>query len=103
MAPYEKADILSQELILDENNNANDRKTKAIDHEKSNKYPFKWTPISKEERMARREVYFSHGPWCVSPKASMLDLVRSTPGNVLMPRRFMDIAEDIYNFEVNSF
>ena len=50
--------------------------------------------------MSRREIYYSHGPWCVSPKASMLDLIYSTPGNVLMPRAFADIAEDIYNFEV---
>ncbi len=65
-------------------------------------YPFQWTPISKEERMQRRQVYFEHGPWCVSPKASMLDLISSTPGNVLMPRSFMEIAEEIYNFQVRQ-
>ena len=31
-------------------------------------YPFLWTPLSKEEKMKRREVYFANGPWCVSPK-----------------------------------
>ncbi len=50
--------------------------------------------------MSRREIYYSHGPWCVSPKASMLDLVYSTPGNVLMPRAFAGIAKDIYDFQV---
>jgi hypothetical protein len=63
-------------------------------------YPFVWTPLSKEEKMKRREVYFANGPWCVSPKASMLDLVRSSPGNVLMPRQFTAIAEKIYNFKL---
>ena len=65
-------------------------------------YPFLWTPLSKEEKMKRREVYFANGPWCVSPKASMLDLVRSSPGNVLMPRQFTKIAEAIYNFKLRS-
>ena len=50
--------------------------------------------------MKRREIYYKHGPWCVSPKASMLDLIVSTPGKVLMPRSFMAMAETIYNFEV---
>ena len=63
-------------------------------------YPFLWTPLTKEEKMKRREVYFANGPWCVSPKASMLDLVRSSPGNVLMPRQFTKIAEAIYNFKL---
>ena len=63
-------------------------------------YPFEWTPLTKEEKMKRREVYFANGPWCVSPKASMLDLVRSSPGNVLMPRQFTKIAEAIYNFKL---
>ena len=31
-------------------------------------YPFLWTPLTKEEKMKRREVYFANGPWCVSPK-----------------------------------
>ena len=63
-------------------------------------YPFEWIPLSKEEKMKRREVYFAQGPWCVSPKASMLDLIRSSPGRVLMPRIFNEIAEEIYNFQV---
>ena len=50
--------------------------------------------------MKRREIYFANGPWCVSPKASMLDLVRSSPGNILMPRQFTEIAEKIYNFKL---
>ena len=34
------------------------------------------------------------------PQASMLDLVRSAPGGVLMPRQFTNMAEAIYNFEL---
>ena len=56
--------------------------------------------LLQAEKMTRREIYYSHGPWCVSPKASMLDLVYSTPGNVLMPRAFAGIAKDIYDFQV---
>ena len=73
--------------------------TKAEEPEED-KYPFEWNPITKAEKMKRREIYYKHGPWCVSPKASMLDLIISTPGNVLMPRSFMEMAEVIYNFEV---
>jgi hypothetical protein len=35
-------------------------------------------------------------------QANMLDLIRSTPGNVLMPRKFALFAEKIYNFDVRS-
>ena len=63
-------------------------------------YPFVWTPIGKEEKMKRREIYYANGPWCVSPKASMLDLIVSSPGNVLMPRTFETLAEEIYNFKL---
>ena len=95
MAPNTSQDL----VILDENENRNDEMVK-IEEENLPAYPFVWTPLSKEEKMKRREVYFANGPWCVSPKASMLDLVRSSPGDVLMPRSFTEIAEEVYNFEL---
>lgn len=63
-------------------------------------YPYEWTPISHAEKMKRKEVYFANGPWCVSPKSSMLDLVVSKPGNFLMPRKFKALAETFFNFEL---
>ena len=65
-------------------------------------YPFEWTPLTHAEKMKRKEVYFENGPWCVSPKSSMLDLVVSKPGNYLMPRRFKEFAETFYNFELRK-
>ena len=58
--------------------------------------------MTKEEKLKRREIYFAKGPWCVSPNASMLDLIVSKPGNVLMPRKFLDIADRVYNFQIRS-
>ena len=35
-------------------------------------YPFTWTDLSDEEKKERKRIYTAEGPWCVSPKASML-------------------------------
>jgi hypothetical protein len=42
----------------------------------SDAYPFTWTDLSDEEKKERKRIYTAEGPWCVSPKASML--VRSS-------------------------
>jgi hypothetical protein len=38
----------------------------------SDSYPFTWTDLSDEEKKERKRIYTAEGPWCVSPKASML-------------------------------
>jgi len=43
----------------------------------SSDYPFTWTDLSDEEKKERKKIYTAEGPWCVSPKASMLDLIVS--------------------------
>jgi len=75
--------------------------TPSLTSVQSDSYPFTWTDLSDEEKKERKRIYTAEGPWCVSPKASMLDLIVSSPGNVLMPSSFREVAEDIYkNFEV---
>ena len=55
-------------------------------------YNYKWEPISESEK-AEKLAAFKKG---TSMEAEM---VRSVPEGVLMPRRFPDMAEEIYNFE----
>ena len=40
-------------------------------------YPFTWTDLSDEEKKERKRIYTAEGPWCVSPKASMLVRLQS--------------------------
>ena len=65
-------------------------------------YPYRWDDISPEERAERKRVYFDHGPWCTSRSSSMLNVAISTPGNFLMPQRFVEMAEMFYNFELRT-
>ncbi len=50
--------------------------TECINQNESD-YPFTWTDLSDEEKKERKKIYTAEGPWCVSPKASMLDLIVS--------------------------
>lgn len=63
-------------------------------------YPFEWRPISPEEKAERKKIYTAEGPWCVSPKSPMLDLVESFPGGILMPSSFVNLAEEYYDLEI---
>ncbi len=57
------------------------------------KYPFKWVPLSDEERERKARI-FKH------PLSLEHNMVKSIPGNVYMPAGFTDIAERIYNMEL---
>ena len=57
-------------------------------------YPFQWIDISQEEKDARRKIFPG-----VKISAEV-DMVKSIPGNVYMPAKFKEIAEDLYNMEL---
>ena len=44
----------------------------SVESVESDAYPFTWTDLSDEEKKERKRIYTAEGPWCVSPKASML-------------------------------
>ena len=56
--------------------------------------PYKWVEISEEEKKERRKLF---GGCEIS---SSVEMVRSEPGRVLMPKPFAKWAEELYNFEL---
>ncbi len=56
-------------------------------------FPFKIEHISEEQKEERRKFY-------VGPQTLMVDMVRTVPRGILMPKRYEKMAEDIYNIEV---
>ena len=56
-------------------------------------YPYKWVALSQKEKAERRKLYSD-------PKVLSIEVeaVRSVPGDLLMPKGYAKIAEDIYNF-----
>ena len=58
-----------------------------------NNYPFKWIPVEEELR-ARKLKFFP------LEDSTEVDMVKSVPGDVFMPKQFADIAEKIYNFKL---
>ena len=55
-------------------------------------YKYKWEPILEGEKAEKLSAF--------KKKTSMeVEMVRSVPEGVLMPMRFPDVAEEIYNFE----
>lgn len=56
-------------------------------------YPFTWTDLSDEEKKERKKIYTAEGPWCVSPKASMLDLIVSRLASSLLYFRLKKIKQ----------
>eukprot|EP00095_Tigriopus_kingsejongensis_P000239 maker-scaffold55_size446313-snap-gene-3.26 protein:Tk00239 transcript:maker-scaffold55_size446313-snap-gene-3.26-mRNA-1 annotation:"hypothetical protein DAPPUDRAFT_55135" len=62
---------------------------------KSPSFPFQWREISANERKLREHYW---------PEAMSVcrDVVVLEHGNVPLPREFLDIAEQIYNFELRS-
>ncbi len=58
-------------------------------------YPVRWeTPSVSGEHEDLRSVYFGDDSW------NERNVVKSSVGGTHMPRRFLDLAERIYNFEV---
>ena len=53
-------EVISEETSVNKINNS------------SESYPFTWTDLSDDEKKERKRIYTAEGPWCVSPKASML-------------------------------
>ena len=54
-------------------------------------YPFEWVDVTNEELAINNHI---------EDGVVNLKWARSVPGNVWMPKEFVDIAEKIYNFEV---
>ena len=55
-------------------------------------YNYKWEPISESERAEKLAAF--------KKRTSMeVEMVRSVPEGVLMPKRFPEMAEEIFNFE----
>ena len=55
-------------------------------------YNYKWEPISESEKAEKLAAF--------KKRTSMeVEMMRSVPEGVLMPKRFPDMAEEIYNFE----
>jgi len=62
----------------------------------SQKYPFKWSPISPELNKRYYEL-------CPDERSSQRDMIVSQPGNVIMCKNFsVTLAESIYNFELRT-
>ena len=59
----------------------------------SSSYPFKWVPLSAEEKAERRNLFSSDD-------SIEVDMVKSEPLGMYMPSKFVKDAERIYNFEV---
>ena len=55
--------------------------------------PFKWIPITDEERAERRKLY-------LSDTSIEVNMVKSEPLGLYMPAKYVQYAEEIYNFEV---
>ena len=51
-------------------------------------YPFEWHQVPEPE--------------VLRVKRTRAEYIRSSPGNVWMPKKFADLAEKIYNFEVRD-
>ncbi len=66
----------SSDVICDETP-VNIHTTGNINNDDSEPYPFTWTDLSDEEKKERKRIYTAEGPWCVSPKASMLVIKHS--------------------------
>ncbi len=56
-------------------------------------YPFKWMPLSENEKAAKLRVF-------PSEMSVEVDMVKSVPGNVFMPKEFATEAERLYNFKL---
>ena len=72
MAPrYNESTVITDEnnLSINNINNSDNSDNSNVDSEP---YPFTWTDLSDEEKKERKRIYTAEGPWCVSPKASML-------------------------------
>ncbi|TRY67470.1 hypothetical protein TCAL_13577 [Tigriopus californicus] len=76
-----------------------DSKNECIDKcepgkERSN-LPFQWREISEQEQRLRLQSW-------PEPMSVCRDVIALEPGNVIVPREFLDIAYQIYNFEIRS-
>ena len=58
------------------------------------KLPFKWVPISSEEKAERRRIFNQ------LDNSVEVEVVKSEPGNLYMPQGYVHLAEKIYNFEL---
>ena len=58
------------------------------------KLPFKWVEISPEEKEARAKIFDK------IPNSVEVEVVKSEPGNLYMPKGYVHLAEKIYNFEL---
>lgn len=59
-------------------------------------YPFKWTPLSDEEKSERKKLFQN------VTRSSEVEMVRAEPGGMLMPEPYARMAEAVYNFEVRE-
>ena len=59
----------------------------------SKPYPFKFVPLSDEEKAERRKLF--NAEWSIE-----VDMVKSVPGNIYLAEKYAQMAEQIYNMEV---
>lgn len=73
---------------------SSDSKTECQSEERST-FPFEWKEISDQEQRLRLQSW-------PEPMSVCRDVIALQPGNVIVPREFLDIADQIYNFEIRS-
>lgn len=57
-------------------------------------YPYTWSELSEAEKADRRKLFSGCQPSCE------VEMVRASPGGVLMPEGYARVAQQIYNFKV---
>ena len=72
MTPKPEETSSNAAMIIEEKTPSFRSESESTPEADADAYPFTWTDLSDEEKKERKKIYTAEGPWCVSPKASML-------------------------------